>query len=561
MTTLRSSSFGPSSRSDVSLPRIGGGQRRSILLRLVANGLLQAAAAVGLSVLLHTVLRSQRAAAWELAALAAAGAALAGLRIHAAGLGERLGQDYVMRVRLRIFERLAARPYRGAGADRAGLAMTRLISDLSSLRNWVAAGLARSAVAGVTLTAVLCALAWLRPHAALLLAAVVAVCGLAAAGLAPLLRGYVREARRRRGRMAGNLGEKLLASRTVQKLGRTEDELRRVRRHSEWLRDALVRRARAGEALHVLPDLAVPLAVALWLAFARGGDASEAAAGLLMFGVLGGALRDLARALDHRLAFAEGHRRIAQLLDAPRLRERRQPRVLPPGGPLGLEFENVSVEGALREVSLAAKPGERVLVSGAAGSGKTTLLALASRLLDPDVGCVRVDGQDLRELSLDSLHDAVQFVSPELPLLRGSIGENVGYGAEDDDPEWIEQVALACGLVSGGAGDGSVSGADGPVHPGAGVPEEGLATRVDERGANLSSGLRARIALARALAMRPRLLLIDDPAFCVDPLAAEALRCACALHPTTTLVVAPETYGALSFDRSWRLGDGRAAGA
>jgi ATP-binding cassette, subfamily B, bacterial len=551
MTTRRSSSSGSSSPSEASLPRIGGGRRRGILLRLVANGLLQAAAAVGIAALLHAVLSGERAPTGELVALAAAGVALAGLRIHAAGLGERLGQDYVTRVRMRIFEGLATRPSRAPAVDRTGLAMTRVISDLSSLRNWVAAGLARSAVAGVTLAAVLCALAWLRPHAALLLAAVVAVCGVAAAVLAPLLRGYVREARRRRGRLAGNLGEKMMATRTVQKLGRTEEELRRLRRHSEWLRDALVRRARASEALRVLPELAMPLAVALWLAFARGGDAREAAAGLLMFSVLGGALRDLARALDYRLAFAEGRRRITQLLDAPRLREQRRPRVLPPGGPLGVELDGVSVEGALCEVSLAAKPGERVLVSGPPGSGKSTLLALASRLLDPDRGCVRVDGLDLRELSLDSLHDAVQLVSPELPLLRGTIGENVGYGAEDDDSEWIEQVAVACGLVSEAAREGGVPDAD--------VPEEGLATRVDERGVNLSSGLRARVALARALVMRPRLLLIDDPTFSVDPLAAETLRRGCALQPATTLVVAPESCRALAFDRGWRLEGGRAA--
>src|SRR5262245_8509807 len=551
-TTRRSSRRGPSSPSDVSLPRIGGGRRRGILLRLVANGLLQAGAAVGLSALLHSVLRGQRAPAWELLALAASGAALAGLRIQAAALGERLGQDYVMRVRLRIFERLAARPWRGGGVDRAGLTMTRLISDLSSLRNWVAAGLARSAVAGVTLTAVFCALIWLRPPAALLLATVVAVCGLAAAALTPLLRGYVREARRRRGRLAGNLGEKLLASRTVQKLGRTEDELRLVRRHSEWLRDALVRRARAGEALRVLPELAMPLAVVLWLAFASQGDAREAAAGLLMFGVLGGALRDLARALEHRLAFAEGKRRIAQLLDAPRLRERRRPRSLPPGGPLDLEFEGVSVEATLQDLSLVAKSGERVLVCGPAHSGKSTLLALACRALEPDAGSVRLGGLDLRGLALGSLHEAVQLVSPELPLLRGSIAENVSYAAEDGDPEWISRVALACGLVAPGAEEEDA----GAGRPGPGVPDEGLASRVDERGANLSSGLRAGIALARALAMRPRLLLIDDRAFCMDPLAEEALRRACALHHTTTLVVGPESSRVLEFDRRWRLGDG-----
>lgn len=522
----------------MSFPRVLAGRRRALVAQLVANGLLQAGAALGGARALHAALGAAPPSPAALGALAASGAMLLALRVHAAGVAERLGQDYVTRVRLRIFEAVAARPARSA-PNRAGVTLSRVITDLGSLRRWVSEGIARSLVAAVTLATALGALALVHPPASLALGAIALGCAALAAALAPFLRAAVREARRRRGRMANNLGEKLLASQTVRQLGQTEAELARVRTHSGWLRDALVRRARLAEAIAALPDFATPLALAAWLALRGASHPGELAAGALVLGVLGGALRDLARALEHRIAFEEGRRRISALVEAPRLREKRRPKPLGGSGPVALELTDVSIAGALTGVSLAVKPGERVWIAGAPGAGKSTLLALAARLLDPDSGEVRLGGEALRELALDAVHDAVQLVSPELPLLRGSVADNVGYGAEGDDADWMEAVALACGLAE----DPALA--------------EGLATRVDERGANLSAGLRARIALARAVAMRPRLLLIDDPAFASDERARAALERALALHPATALVVGgAEGARPTGIDRVWEIGDG-----
>jgi ABC-type nitrate/sulfonate/bicarbonate transport system ATPase subunit len=184
-----------------------------------------------------------------------------------------------------------------------------------------------------------------------------------------------------------------------------------------------------------------------------------------------------------------------------------------------------------------AAPGEVALVTGPSGSGKSTVLALVARLLDPDRGEVRLEGLPLSSLRLDSLHEAVQLVAPEqLPLLRGSLGDNLSYGVDADDDGWIAAVISACGLDREPR-----------------LLQDGLETRVEEGGQNLPHGLRARVALARAAAVRPRLLLVDDPAFVADPEAGAALERIVPLLGATTLVVGPAAKPPLPADRVWRL--------
>jgi ABC-type multidrug transport system fused ATPase/permease subunit len=137
-----------------------------------------------------------------------------------------------------------------------------MISDLDSLRNWVSIGVAHAVVASITICGLLFSLIFFSPRTGPALAGMVGLSLLGALALTPLLRDYVREARRRRGRLANNLGEKIFALRTVRHFGRTERELDRVRAESQHLRDALVRRVRAARVLRAVPELMLPITVA-----------------------------------------------------------------------------------------------------------------------------------------------------------------------------------------------------------------------------------------------------------------------------------------------------------
>jgi ABC-type multidrug transport system fused ATPase/permease subunit len=496
---------------------------------LVANGISQAICGLALAWLLRDALHvaHQGSVPWAPSAgILSIGVAMILLRVREAQDAERLGQSYVTRVRLRIFDRLASRPTRDRRPGRWGVTMTRLISDLNSLRNWVSTGVARAIVASITASGLLLGLAWLSPWSSVGVVSMTVLCVTGAAALTPRLRSLVRESRRRRGRLANNLGERILALPTVRELGRSREERARVRSHSVRLSDALVRRVGLASALRSLPDVTMPLAiagVALAAAF-QPEVARESVTAVLLLGLIASALRDLARAWDHRLAFEEGRRRIEQILEGPRLRERREARVLPGDGPLRLELQGVGVGELFDGLDLVVEPGERVLLLGASGVGKSSLLALAARCFDPDRGRIRLDDIPIKDLELDSLRASVQRVSVDLPLLRGTIADNVGYGLDLPDPETIDRVVEACGLDLEDA-----------------LLPDGLETRVEEQGANLSDGLRARVALARACAIGPRMLLVDDGVFSTDPTAAAALERVLGLWPLTCVQVGTES--------------------
>ena len=511
-------------------------------MRLLLNGVAQAAVFFGLAYLLRLGLEEARLGALSWAAvggIAASGVVTLLLHTWEAADAERLGQEYVMRVRLRIFDQIAALPLRTGRRRGWGVTMTRMISDLDSLRNWVSIGVAHAAVASITICGLLASLVFFSPRSGAVIAAMVGLSLLGAWALTPVLRGYVREARRRRGRLANNLGEKIFAVRTVHHFGRTEQELDRVRSESQRLRDALVRRVRAARVLQALPDLMLPITIAALVVLTAAALQShhEVAITVLLLGRIAAALGELARAWNYRLSFEEGRRRIAEVLGGPRLLEARGAKDLPGQGPVSLVLDDVCVGDGLGPLRFAVDSGEVALVTGPSGSGKSTVMALAARLLDPDRGEVRLAGVPLPSIRLDSLHEAVQLVAPEVPLLRGSVGDNLSYGIGVDDEEWLARVIAACGL------DQEPS-----------LLPDGLETRVEEGGQNLPHGLRARLALARAAAARPRLLLVDDAAFVADPEAGAALERVVRLLGATTLVVAPEEKQlALEPDRIWCL--------
>jgi len=170
-----------------------------------------------------------------------------------------------------------------------------------------------------------------------------------------------------------------------------------------------------------------------------------------------------------------------------------------------LIFENVTFryfKGAapvLSRVSFTALPGQTIALLGATGSGKSTVINLIPRFYDVSEGRITIDGYDIRDITLESFRKQIGIVLQEVILFGGTIRENIAYGKpEATDSEIIEAARTAA------------------AHPFIESFPEGYNTVVGERGVTLSGGQKQRIAIARALLVDPRILILDDSTSSVD---------------------------------------------
>jgi ATP-binding cassette subfamily B protein len=189
-------------------------------------------------------------------------------------------------------------------------------------------------------------------------------------------------------------------------------------------------------------------------------------------------------------------------------------------GPLGAGGDAPLV---LRDFGLHLAPGETVALVGRTGSGKSTIARLLDRFYDVTGGSVRVDGHDVRELTLVSLRAQVGIVLDEPFLFSVSVGENIAYGRPDATEAEVQAAATAAG-----------------AHDFISALPDGYDTMVGERGYTLSGGQRQRIAIARALLVNPPILILDDATSAVDVQVEqeihEALRTL--MRGRTTLIIA-----------------------
>jgi ATP-binding cassette, subfamily B, bacterial len=194
----------------------------------------------------------------------------------------------------------------------------------------------------------------------------------------------------------------------------------------------------------------------------------------------------------------------------------------------------------LRDIRLELEPGETLALVGGTGAGKTTLLQLIPRLADVTAGSIRLDGTDIRQLTLPVLRTRVGCAFEDPTLFSASVRENVSFGAVD-----ASQAAVEAALDAAQAGF---------VYD---LPW-GLDTRIGEQGMALSGGQRQRVALARAILARPSVLVLDDPLSALDvhteARVTEALSRV--LSASTALVVAHRPSTVLLADRVALLDDG-----
>jgi ATP-binding cassette subfamily B protein len=226
-------------------------------------------------------------------------------------------------------------------------------------------------------------------------------------------------------------------------------------------------------------------------------------------------------------ATASGER-IFQIMDEPEeIAER--PGALPlPAGAGDLRFEGVSFEyledrPVLEGIDLDVAAGKTIALIGQTGSGKTTLTSLVPRFYDVSEGCVTIDGADVRDVELTSLRDAIGVISQDPFLFSATVRENITFGAPELTQAEVERIARLA-----------------QAHEFVEQLPDGYETVIGERGITLSGGQRQRLAIARALAVDPRILILDDATASVDASTEARIRLGLreAMKDRTTLIIA-----------------------
>src|SRR5881397_4058380 len=226
-------------------------------------------------------------------------------------------------------------------------------------------------------------------------------------------------------------------------------------------------------------------------------------------------------------ATASGER-IFEVLDEPEEIVARAGAAALPPGPGHLSFENVRFgydpsRPVLREIDLDVEPGRTIALIGHTGSGKTTLTTLVPRFYDVSEGRVLIDGVDVRDVELTSLRREIGVISQDPFLFSASVRENIAFGVPDATHDEIEQAARWA-----------------QAHEFIEELPDGYETVIGERGITLSGGQRQRIAIARALVVDPRILILDDATASVDATTEARIRAGLreAMKGRTTIIIA-----------------------
>lgn len=463
-------------------------------------------------------------------------------------------------IRKDLYARLQILPMSFHGGWQSGQLLSRIMNDLGTIRRFMSFGLTfllLNILQITVITTILLVMYW--PLGVVVAVSIVPIT-LTVLHFQQEYTRLSRQAQDQAGHVATHVEESALGLRVIKSFGREDYVYDRFDRQLTDLYDTQLSRvsvsAKFWTLLEIIPNLT--LIVVLGFGAYAAGNGSVTLGTLVAFITMMLSLVWPIASLGFLLSMTQesftAANRIAEIFDAPRditdgprdqaPRGGRLELVdvgfrFPSGGPdseapsVGTDEVGGGSAWALRHVNLTVEPGETLALVGATGSGKSVLVGLMSRLYDVSEGQIRIDGADIRELSLDALRQTVATAFEDPTLFSMSVAENLALGRPDaGEAELHRAIEVAAAQFV----------YDLPF---------GLQTRIGEQGMSLSGGQRQRLSLARAILAAPKILVLDDTLSALDVHTEAVVEAALrrVLESVTGVVVANRASTVLLADR------------
>ena len=388
--------------------------------------------------------------------------------------------------------------------------MSRIVNDSRDFELLYAHMIPETITNLVTFTGVLVVLLTINWKLALITCAPIPLIFASGILFSKKVRPYFRASQKKMGELNGKLQDNLSGIHEIQSFGREKYETDQVNEHNFAHIHAMLKALKISAVFHPSVEFISSLGTILvvgfggYLAFREGLRVADIVAFLLYLGLFYGPVTGLANLLENMQQSMAGAERVLDVLDAP-LEIQDKPDALALTNVKGkIAFDHVSFaygEGApvLKDVSFTCKPGEMLALVGPTGVGKTTLTQLISRFYEPSSGKILIDGQDIQDVTLESLRRNISPVLQDTFLFNGTVAENIGYAVPEASMEEIENAAKAAN-----------------IHDDILAMPDGYRTQVGERGLRLSGGQKQRIAIARAILRRSAIIILDEATASVD---------------------------------------------
>ena len=431
--------------------------------------------------------------------------------VYAVSINKLVQQRLVVDLRAEVYEKLQRLSFRFFDANSTGSIITRVTSDVQSVRMFLDQVLIQSVIMAISLTAYIIYMASLSPALTFACLATTPLLWFMSASFSRRIQPAYDQNRTLVERMVQILAESITGAQVTKGFGREAEAQAKFAAANQACfdqqQDIFWRVSLFSPAVGFLTriNMMVLLGYGGWLV---AHDRLPLGAGLVVFAGLleqfSGQVNNVATIVNSVQQSLIGARRVFEILDAPVEVKNASEALHRPKLEGAVKFDDVSfaydgAEAVVRDIDLEVQPGQCVAILGATGAGKSVLMSLVPRFFDPTAGRVLLDGHDVRTLDLDDVRRNIGIVFQESFLFSNTVAANIAFGHPAATHEQIEKAAKIAA-----------------AHDFITALPQGYDTLLGEGAQTLSGGQRQRLAIARAVLLEPAIMLLDDPTAAID---------------------------------------------